>query len=138
MPSAAGMPQADLKIIDDYVRPFEGLDVRNDTSIVIATRGHHHDLEALTAALRTPASYVGLLGSAKKKAAMAKALSDRGFPDEALIRVHTPVGLALGALTPEEIAVSIVAQLITQRRNHAPKDFGPAAGRRLIDSDGAA
>ncbi len=138
MPLLPGVTQADLKIIDDYARPFEGLDIGNDTSMVIATQGHHHDLEALAAALRTPASYVGLLGSAKKKAAIAKALSDMGFSNDALIRVHTPVGLALGALTPEEIAVSIVAQLITQRRNHAPKDFGPAAGRRLIDPDGAA
>ena len=137
MPLPPEMTQAELKIIEDYGHPFEGLNISEVTSIVIATRGHDHDLEALAAALRTSAGYVGLLGSAKKRAAMAKALSDRGFPDDALIRVHTPVGLDLGALTPEEIAVSIAAQLIAQRRNHAPKDFGPAAGRRLVDPDGS-
>lgn len=136
--SATEAVQVEWKIIEDYGRPFAGLDIRAETAIVIATRGHHHDLEALAAALRTPAAYVGLLGSVKKKGAMAKALKDRGFPDATLIRVHTPVGLALGALTPEEIAVSIVAQLIAQRRNHVTNDFGPAAGRRLIDPDGSA
>ena len=137
MPLPPEMTQAELKIIEDYGHPFEGLNISEVTSIVIATRGHDHDLEALAAALRTSAGYVGLLGSAKKRAAMAKALTAKGFPDDALIRVHTPVGLALGALTPEEIAVSIAAQLIAQRRNHAPKDFGPAAGRRLVDPDGS-
>ena len=108
------------------------------TAIVIATRGHEHDLEALAAALQTPAAYIGLLGSVKKREAMAKALGDMGFSREALARVCTPVGLDLGAVSPEEIAVSIVAQLIAQRRNHAPRDFGPAAGRRLVDPDGSA
>jgi xanthine dehydrogenase accessory factor len=133
----AGPAQTEQITINDYARPFEGLNVSHVTSIVIATRGHHHDLEALAAALRTPASYVGLLGSAKKKTAMATALTDMGFSNESLIRVQTPVGLSLGALSPEEIAVSIVAQLISHRRNHAPKDFGPAAGRRLVDPDGS-
>ena len=137
MPLPPEMTQAELKIIADYGQPFEGLNISEVTAIVIATRGHDHDLEALAAALHTSAGYVGLLGSAKKKSAMAKALSDMGFPDDSLIRVHTPVGLDLGALTPEEIAVSIVAQLIAQRRNHAPEDFGPAAGRRLVDPDGS-
>jgi len=123
--------------IEDYRNPFNGLVVSEDASIVIATRGHNHDLDVLAAALRTDAAYVGLLGSAKKKAAMAKALTDMGFSQDALRRVLTPVGLALGAVSPEEIAVSIVAQLIALRRNHAPKDFGPAAGRRLVDPDGS-
>jgi len=100
MPLPPEMTQAELKIIEDYGHPFEGLNISEVTSIVIATRGHDHDLEALAAALRTSAGYVGLLGSAKKRAVMAKALSARGFPDDSLIRVHTPVGLDLGALTP--------------------------------------
>jgi xanthine dehydrogenase accessory factor len=138
MPLPPGLAQAKLVKIDDYGRAFDGLNVGPQVFIVIATRGHHHDLEALAAALRTPASYVGLLGSVKKRAAMAKALGDMGFSRDSLVRVYTPVGLALGAVSPEEIAVSIVAQLISHRRNHAPKDFGPAAGRRLVDPDGPA
>ncbi len=124
--------------IEDYRRALEGQEVREATAIVIATRGHDHDLEAVAAALETPAAYIGLLGSTRKKEAMAKALGEMGFSREDLVRVRTPVGLDLGAVSPEEIAVSIVAQLIAQRRNHAPKDFGPAAGRRLVDPDGSA
>ncbi len=134
----SGLAPTSLVQIEDYGHTFDSLTIGQQTFIVIATRGHRHDLEALAAALRTPAAYVGLLGSAKKSAAMAQALTDMGFPHESLGRVHTPVGLALGALSPEEIAVSIVAQLIAYRRNHAPNDFGPAAGRRLVNPDGSA
>jgi xanthine dehydrogenase accessory factor len=134
----AGLAQASLVTIEDYGQPFDALTVSQHTFIIIATRGHQHDLEALAAALRTPAAYVGLLGSAKKRGAMAKALTDLGFSQDALLRVHTPVGLPLGAVSPEEIAISIVAQLITYRRNHAPNDFGPPAGRRLVNPDGSA
>jgi xanthine dehydrogenase accessory factor len=134
----SGLAQANLVKIEDYGHPFDTMTVSEYSFIVIATRGHHHDLEALAAALRTPASFVGLLGSSQKKAAMAQALMDLGFAHDSLARVHTPVGLSLGAVSPEEIAVSIVAQLITYRRNHAPNDFGPPVGRRLVDPDGSA
>ena len=138
VPRPEGMTQVNLIKIEDYRRAFEGLEVKETTAIVIATRGHEHDLEAVAAALETPAAYIGLLGSARKREAMAKALGEMGFSREDMARVRTPVGLDLGAVSPEEIAVSIVAQLIAQRRNHAPNDFGPAAGRRLVDPDGSA
>jgi xanthine dehydrogenase accessory factor len=138
IPLPSGMPPTSLVKIADYGSPFASLAVSPHAFIVIATRGHHHDLKALAAALRTPASYIGLLGSIKKKGAMVRALTEMGFPRNSFVRVHTPVGLAIGALSPEEIAVSIVAQLISYRRNHAPNDFGPPAGRRLVDPDGSA
>jgi xanthine dehydrogenase accessory factor len=134
----AGLAPINLVRIADYNRPFDNLHVGPQTYLVIATRGHQHDLEVLAAALGTPAGFIGLLGSVKKRAALAKALTEQGFPREDLVRVHTPVGLVLGACSPEEIAVSIAAQLITYRRNHAPDDFGPPAGRRLVDTDGPA
>jgi xanthine dehydrogenase accessory factor len=127
-----------LVTIESFDHPFADLSVSPQAAIVIATRGHHHDLEALAAALRTPAAFIGLLGSVKKREALTRSLANLGFNPDALARVHTPVGLALGAISPEEIAVSIVAQLIAHRRKHAPRDFGPPAGRRLIDPDGAA
>jgi xanthine dehydrogenase accessory factor len=134
----AGLPPAGLVKIEAYEDAFASLSIGPHTFIVIATRGHRHDLEALAAALGTPASYIGLLGSAKKRGVMAQALTDMGFSRDSLVRVHTPVGLTLGARSPEEIAVSIAAQLISYRRNHAPNDFGPPAGRRLVDPDGSA
>jgi xanthine dehydrogenase accessory factor len=134
----AALAHTTLVKIEDYGRAFDTMAINEYAYIVIATRGHHYDLEALAAALGTRAGYIGLLGSAKKKAVIAQALADLGFSNESLARVHTPVGLALGAISPEEIAISIVAQLIKYRRNHALNDFGPPAGRRLIDPDGSA
>jgi len=86
-------------------------------AIVIATRGHRHDAVILERVAASPAGYVGLLGSRRKRAVITKALSAAGVPAQALARVRVPVGLAIGAVTPEEIAVSVVAELIAWRRN---------------------
>jgi xanthine dehydrogenase accessory factor len=86
--------------------------------VVIATRGHSHDLEALAQALATPARYVGMIGSRAKRDAIYGELLSRGFTPGDISRVHSPIGLDIGAKTPEEIAVSIVAELIRER--HRP------------------
>jgi len=86
-------------------------------AIVIATRGHRHDAVILERVAASPAGYVGLLGSRRKRAVITKALSAAGVPAQSLARVRVPVGLAIGAVTPEEIAVSVVAELIAWRRN---------------------
>ncbi len=88
-------------------------------AVVIATRGHRHDALILERVAPSSASYVGLLGSRRKKAVITKALAGAGIPAEALERVRVPVGLAIGAVTPEEIAVSVVAELIAWRRRPA-------------------
>jgi len=85
-------------------------------AIVIATRGHRHDAAILERVARSSAGYVGLLGSRRKQAVIARALQQAGVPAEALQRVRVPVGLAIGAETPEEIAVSVAAELIAWRR----------------------
>ncbi len=85
-------------------------------AVVIATRGHRHDALILERVAPSAASYVGLLGSRRKKAVVTKALAASGVSSEALARVRVPVGLAIGAVTPEEIAVSVVAELIAWRR----------------------
>lgn len=85
-------------------------------AVVIATRGHRHDALILERVAQSTASYVGLLGSRRKKAVVTKALTAVGVAPEALERVRVPVGLAIGAVTPEEIAVSVVAELIAWRR----------------------
>ncbi len=102
--------------IDGYENPFAGLSVTRETSIVIAGRSHAVDLQSLRAALATDAGFIGLLGSRKKKAAFFSTLQEEGMSEEQLARVETPVGLEIGAQTPAEIAVSIMARLI-QRRN---------------------
>lgn len=88
-------------------------------AVVIATRGHRHDALILERVAPSAASYVGLLGSRRKRSVVKNALVRAGVPVEALERVRVPVGLAIGAVTPEEIAVSVVAELIAWRRGSA-------------------
>ncbi|HEV8265899.1 MAG TPA: XdhC/CoxI family protein [Gemmatimonadales bacterium] len=85
-------------------------------AVVIATRGHRNDALILERIATSLAGYVGLLGSRRKKAVVTKGLTAGGVPGAALKRVRVPVGLAIGAVTPEEIAVSVVAELIAWRR----------------------
>lgn len=85
-------------------------------AVVIATRGHRHDAAILERVATSPAGYVGLLGSRRKKEVVVKGLTRAGVPRAALERVRVPVGLAIGAVTPEEIAVSVVAELVAWRR----------------------
>jgi xanthine dehydrogenase accessory factor len=85
-------------------------------AVVIATRGHRNDALILERIATSPAGYVGLLGSRRKKAVVTKGLTTAGVSAKSLKRVRVPVGLAIGAITPEEIAVSVVAELIAWRR----------------------
>lgn len=87
--------------------------------VVIVTRGHRHDLDALRAVVNRDLRYVGLIGSRAKVARVYEALVEEGVDPARLDRVHAPIGLDLGAVTPQEIAVSIVAELIAVRRGRA-------------------
>jgi xanthine dehydrogenase accessory factor len=110
------LPQADeLRQVQGFEACFKGLEVTPDGFIVILTRGHIHDRAVLAQALGTPAGYIGMIGSLKKRDAIYQALLEEGFATSDLDRVHCPIGLSIGADTPEEIAVSIVAELIQQR-----------------------
>jgi len=88
-------------------------------AVVIATRGHRNDALILEQVAISPAGYVGLLGSRRKKAVVTKGLKAAGVPAKSLQRVRVPVGLPIGAVTPEEIAVSVVAELIGWRRGES-------------------
>jgi xanthine dehydrogenase accessory factor len=84
--------------------------------IVIVTRGHQNDLEAVRALAARDYKYLGLIGSRAKVARIYDALREEGMPPECLARVHAPIGLEIGAVTPAEIAISILAELIAVRR----------------------
>ena len=86
-----------------------------DDYVVIVTRGHLHDRDVLAQALRTKAGYIGMIGSRRKRAAVYDSLRAEGFTDSDLARVHCPIGLAIDADTPEEIALSIVAEMVQTR-----------------------
>jgi xanthine dehydrogenase accessory factor len=90
--------------------------VASTDAIVIATRGHRYDAQILALVASSPAGYVGMLGSRRKHIVVTKALERSGVPREALSRIRVPIGLAIGAVTPEEIAVSVVAELVAWRR----------------------
>jgi xanthine dehydrogenase accessory factor len=103
-------------VLDSFERALEGLPINQDSYLVIVTRGHLHDKTALTQALRTAAGYIGMIGSRRKRELVYRALVEgEGFTEQDLARVHSPIGLAIGAESPEEIAVSIVAELIQAR-----------------------
>lgn len=100
-----------------------GCSIGAGDGIVIVTRGHAHDRDVLAAALDTGAGYIGMIGSKSKRAGVYAALREAGFSPEDFVRVRAPIGLSIDAETPEEIAVSIAAELI-QWRNGRPKQHG--------------
>jgi len=106
-------------VVADLDDCFAGRTITRRDMVVIATRGHIHDAVALERALATVAGYVGMIGSRRKRDAIYERLRAAGRTKAELARVHCPVGLAIGAETPGEIAVSIVAELITVRAGMA-------------------
>lgn len=108
-------PQAAEVLCVPFDEVVDRLDVDDSSSLVIATRGHVHDMTVLMQALRTGAGYIGMIGSSRKRGILFSRLLQEGFTREELDRVHTPVGIDIGAETPAEIAVSIVAELVRVR-----------------------
>jgi xanthine dehydrogenase accessory factor len=104
-----------LKPVSAFAGCFGDLTVTAEALIVILTRGHVHDKTVLAQALETPAGYIGMIGSRRKRDAIYDRLLEEGVSRAALERVHCPIGLDIGADTPEEIAVSITAELIRHR-----------------------
>lgn len=90
-------------------------DMGADDYVVIVTRGHVHDREVLAQSLKTEAGYIGMIGSSRKRRAVYDSLLQSGFTETDLQRVYSPIGLSIGAETPEEIGLSIVAELIQVR-----------------------
>ena len=109
-------PYAEQVVVAPYDQWPQHLDVNVNSFIVAATRGHRFDDMALESALTTRARYVGLLGSRRKNLMIYQRLSMEGVPLERLKEIHAPVGLDIGALTPEELAVSIMSEIIMVRR----------------------
>jgi xanthine dehydrogenase accessory factor len=103
-----------------YEEAFENIHPSASNYLIIVTRGHKEDMRVLAWAVRTGARYVGMIGSKRKVLAVYKALENEGYLPDEFARVYAPMGLDIGALSPEEIAVSIVAELIAIRRNAAP------------------
>jgi xanthine dehydrogenase accessory factor len=108
-------PDADEIFVSEFERCFDRLSLDETSFVVIVTRGHLYDGFVLEQAVKTPARYIGMIGSRKKIHILYQHLMEKGIPKETLKRVHAPIGLEIHSETPEEIAVSIVAQLIQVR-----------------------
>jgi len=100
-----------------YEEAFAKIKPNLSSYLLIVTRGHKDDMRVLAWAVRTQARYIGMIGSKRKVLSVYKALEKEGYSADEFERVHAPVGLDIGALSPEEIAVSITAELIAVRRN---------------------
>jgi xanthine dehydrogenase accessory factor len=101
----------------DFDEAMRKLDPSESSFIVIVTRGHRDDMRILRWAVQTRARYVGMIGSRRKVIEIFKALAQEGLPAHLFDRVHAPIGLDIGAVTPEEIGVAITAELIAIRRH---------------------
>ena len=109
-------PEADEVMARDFPAAFQQLTANRASYIAIVTRGHLQDETVLEWAVRTDAAYIGMIGSRKKNQTVFSHLKAKGIPEKRLKQVHAPIGLNIDAKTPEEIAVSIVAEIIKARR----------------------
>lgn len=110
-PEALDVHAEDMDLVMSKLAPPDS------SYIVIVTRGHRHDLRVLRWAIDTQARYIGMIGSGRKVLALYEQLEAQGVSREILNRVYAPIGLDIGSTTPEEIAVSVVAELISVRRH---------------------
>ena len=104
-------------LVSDYASATQKLTISSSTVVVIVTRGHQYDELCLKNVIRSKASYIGMIGSRRRVLSVFKKLADEGFPEEDLQRVHAPIGLRIGARSPQEIAVSILAEIIDHVNN---------------------
>lgn len=121
-------PDADNVIAGDFVETLSGMPIDDHTSIVLVTRGHRHDEACLKAVLRSSAAYIGMIGSRRRVRTVLSRLMSDGFTEAEVARVRAPIGLDIGAESPAEIALSILAEIIAVSRG--------ATGRSLTDLNG--
>lgn len=122
-------PEADRVICGDFEETLKALESDSNTYFVMVTRGHKQDELSLRVVLGKPWAYAGMIGSKRRTGAVLQHLEEEGFPRALLDRVNTPIGLDIGAETPEEIAVSIVAELIMVRRGGTGRQMYYRRGR---------
>ena len=118
---------ADRVIFKDFESGLEEVEGGKDSYFVIVTRGHRHDMDCLRAISKKPFAYVGMMGSRKRVAIVKKELEEEGLPKEFLESIHAPIGLDIGSETPEEIAVAVMAEIISIK-NREKKTTGLYGG----------
>jgi xanthine dehydrogenase accessory factor len=114
--TAASFPHADERIAGDLVEKVRDIDITPQTYVVLVTRAHTLDAALLGAVVEKNAAYIGMLGSQRRVLTVMDLLKKKGVNDAALQRVHAPIGIEIQAETPQEIAVSIMAEIIQVKR----------------------
>ena len=115
--NAERFPAADEVICDNFTNLFERIKICSEDYVVIVTRGHKHDRECIEGVLKGEApAYTGMIGSRRRIAIVMKQLADAGYPKKRLEEVYSPIGLKIGAVTPAEISVSILSEIIQVKR----------------------
>lgn len=109
-------PEADEIFAEEYEEVFPKLSINSSSYLIIVTRGHRDDMRVLRWAITTDAKYIAMIGSRRKVYAVIKEFEKEGIPRERFHRIFAPMGFEIGAITPEEIAVSVVAEMIAVRR----------------------
>lgn len=132
--NTARFPDAKKVICDRFENSTQLLEINKASFVVVVTRGHRHDMDCLKQVLKQDCAYVGMIGSRRRVKGIKEQLLKEGYPREKVEGVCAPIGLDIGAVTPEEIAVAIIAQVIHYRRNkYAPG--GVKAGWPEYDED---
>jgi len=114
--NAERFPEAEATYAEEYEAVFPKLEVNSSSYLVIVTRGHRDDMRVLRWAVTTPAKYISMIGSKRKTISVVTELEKEGLPREAFEKIFAPMGLEIGAESPEEIAISVVAEMIAVRR----------------------
>lgn len=110
-------PEAEAIHAAEYEEVFPRLAINETSYLIIVTRGHRDDMRVLKLAIGTPARYIAMIGSKRKVLNVIRELEKEGVPRTAFERIHAPMGLDIGAISPEEIAISVAAEMIAVRRN---------------------
>jgi xanthine dehydrogenase accessory factor len=125
-------PEADEIFAEEYEDVFGKFNIRDTSYLIIVTRGHRDDMRVLRWAVGTPAKYIAMIGSKRKVIGVVKELEKEGIPRDAFERIFAPMGFDIGAITPEEIAISVVSEMIAARR--APESEWRAVSKSIFAS----
>ncbi len=109
-------PTAEKVLCESFDNCFDFISLNKSAYVVIITRGHRHDIDCIRQVLKNNTAYIGMIGSKRRVKAVLEQLAEEGYSQETLNKVNAPIGLDIGAVTPDEIAISIISQVIKYRR----------------------
>ena len=130
-------PMAEQVLVGEPAAILDNLEVNERTHAVLVSRGHQLDEQGLRHLVGRGAAYVGMIGSRRRTGTVLQHLADEGFGVADLEAVHTPIGLDIGAETPEEIAMAILAEMVMERRGGTGRQMRDVKGRTVLQAPGA-